>query len=206
MTAGNLNDSRASALRHRTLGRRRDHPVFSGNEVPARFASPSRLADRPRERLYTREVGHRRADLHHFNLPLFPKSGDSRDGGAWLRVLERARLLVDFAGGIAGEQKKSGGGVSVGAGGTSGGSTAAGVGVNLGSLFGGKGVDSVVRIDVVDRQQKQVIWGGSITQRVPADQKELTKEMIHTAVASIFAKYPKPVAAPMQKSEPPPAG
>ena len=115
-------------------------------------------------------------------------------------------LLVDFAGGIASAQKKSGSGVSVGAGGTSGGSTAAGVGINLGSLFGGKGVDSVVRIDVVDRQQKQVIWAGSITQRVPADQKEFTKEMIDTAVASIFAKYPKPVAAPMQQSEPPPAG
>ena len=115
-------------------------------------------------------------------------------------------LLVDFAVGIASEQKKSGSGVSVGAGGTSGGSKAAGVGINLSSLFGGKGADSVVRIDVVDRQQKQVIWGGSITQRVPADQKEFTKEMIDTAVASIFAKYPKPVAAPMQKSEPPPAG
>lgn len=115
-------------------------------------------------------------------------------------------LLVDFAVGVASEQKKSGGGVSVGAGGTSGGSSAAGVGVNLGSLFGGKGVESVVRIDVVDRQQKQVVWGGSVTQRVPADQKDFTQEMIDVAVASIFTKYPKPVAATMQKSAPPPGG
>lgn len=115
-------------------------------------------------------------------------------------------LLVDFAVGVASEQKKSGGGVSVGAGGTSGGSSAAGVGVNLGSLFGGKGVESVVRIDVVDRQQKQVVWGGSVTQRVPADQKDFTQEMIDVAVASIFTKYPKPVGALMQRTEPPPAG
>jgi hypothetical protein len=115
-------------------------------------------------------------------------------------------LLVDFSVGIASEQKKSGRGVSVGAGGTSGGSSAAGVGVNLGSLFGGKGADSVVRIDVVDRQQKQVIWGGSVTQRVPADQMEFTQEMIDAAVATIFAKYPKPATATMQKSEPPPPG
>lgn len=115
-------------------------------------------------------------------------------------------LLVDFAVSIASEQKKSGSGVSVGAGGTSGGSSAAGVGVNLGSLFGGKGADSVVRIDVVDQQQKQVIWGGSVTQRVPPDQMEFTQEMIDTAVATVFTKYPKPVAAPMKKAEPPPAG
>jgi Domain of unknown function (DUF4136) len=73
-------------------------------------------------------------------------------------------LLVDFAVGVSGEQKKSGSGVSVGAAGGSGGGSAAGVGINLGSLFGGKGVDSVVRIDVIDQKQKQVVWGGSVTQ------------------------------------------
>jgi hypothetical protein len=115
-------------------------------------------------------------------------------------------LLVDFALGIAGERKKSGSGVSVGAGGTSGGSSAAGVGINLSNLFGGSGVDSVVGIDVVDRQQKQVVWSGSIKQRVPADQQEFTQAMIERAVASVFTKYPKPVAAPMTSSKPPPSG
>ena len=106
-------------------------------------------------------------------------------------------LLVDFVLGFYAEQKKSGGGVSVGAG-KAGGSGAAGVGVNLGNLFGGKGVESTVRIDVVDRQQKQVVWNGSVTQRVPADQAEPTKEMIDQAVATVFTKYPKPVGAAMQ--------
>jgi hypothetical protein len=115
-------------------------------------------------------------------------------------------LLVDFAVGVSGEQKKSGSGVSVGAAGGSGGGSAAGVGVNLGSLFGGKGVDSVVRIDVIDAKQKQVVWGGSVTQQVPAKEKEFTKEMIDQTVATVFTKYPKPVAGTLQKSEPPPPG
>jgi hypothetical protein len=115
-------------------------------------------------------------------------------------------LLVDFTVGISGEQKKSGSGVSVGAAGGSGGGSAAGVGVNLGGLFGGKGVDGVVRIDVIDQKQKQVVWGGSVTQQVPAKEKEFTKEMIDQAVATVFTKYPKPVAETMQKSEPSPPG
>lgn len=107
-------------------------------------------------------------------------------------------LLVDFALGISGQQKKSGSGVSVGAGGSSGGGKAAGVGINLGSLFSGSGVESTVRIDVIDRQQKQVVWNGAVTQSVPADQAEFTKELIDQAVATAFTKYPKPAAGAVQ--------
>lgn len=108
-------------------------------------------------------------------------------------------LLVNFDVAVSSEEKKKGGGgVSVGMGGASGGSgssRAAGVGVNLGNLFGSKGVESVVRVDVVDRQQKQMVWGGSVTQHVPADQKEYSQALIDKAVTDIFAKYPKAVVA-----------
>jgi hypothetical protein len=107
-------------------------------------------------------------------------------------------LLVDFAVGVSGQQKKSGGGVSVGAGGSSGGGKAAGVGINLGNLFGGSGVESTLRIDVIDRQQKQVVWNGAVTQQVPKDEQEFTKEMIDQAVATAFTKYPKPASGAVQ--------
>lgn len=110
-------------------------------------------------------------------------------------------LIVNFDAAVAGQEKKTGGGgVSVGMGAGSGGARSAGVGVNVGSLFGGSGVESVVRVDVVDRQQKQMVWGGSYTQKIPADQKEYSQALIDTAVAGIFAKYPKPVAGGMQDS------
>src|SRR5918993_1632763 len=41
-----LDNSRTSPLRHRALGRRGDHPVFSRDEVPAWLVPPRRLADR----------------------------------------------------------------------------------------------------------------------------------------------------------------
>lgn len=107
-------------------------------------------------------------------------------------------LVVNFDAAVAGQERKAGSGVSVGMGAGSGGMRSAGVGVNLGSIFGAKGVESVLRVDVVDRQQKQMVWGGSVTQRVPADQKEYSQAMIDKGVADIFAKYPKPVVTVAQ--------
>lgn len=115
-------------------------------------------------------------------------------------------LLVNFDAAIAGQEKRTGSGVSVGMGGGSGGMRAAGVGVNLGNVFGGKGVESVLAIDVVDRQQKQMVWGGTVTQRVPGDQKEYSQAMIDKAVADIFAKYPKPVVGAAQGTTQQPPG
>jgi hypothetical protein len=105
-------------------------------------------------------------------------------------------LLVDFVAAISeqGEQP-AGSAVSVGSAGGSG-----GVGINMGNVLGTKGAEGVLRIDVIDRKQRQVIWGGSIKQRVAGDQKEYSQAMIYTAVSSIFAKYPKPVVATMQSS------
>src|ERR671917_954756 len=40
-----LDNSRTSPLGHRALGRRGDHSIFGGHEVPARLAPPCRVAD-----------------------------------------------------------------------------------------------------------------------------------------------------------------
>jgi len=50
VTARDLDDARTRALRHETLGRRRDHLVVSGHQVPARLGLPRWLADRAAER------------------------------------------------------------------------------------------------------------------------------------------------------------
>src|SRR5215213_8993512 len=46
VAARGLLDGRTCPLRHRALGGRGDHPVFSRDEVPAWLAPPCRLADR----------------------------------------------------------------------------------------------------------------------------------------------------------------
>ena len=46
MTARDLDHRGARALRHRALCRRRDHPVFRRDQIPAGLALPGRLRDR----------------------------------------------------------------------------------------------------------------------------------------------------------------
>src|SRR2546428_13128775 len=63
VAARNLDDCRASALGHKMLGRRRNHPVLGSDQVPTRLGLPRRLADRATERFDTPRhlrVGHER--------------------------------------------------------------------------------------------------------------------------------------------------
>src|SRR3989442_15949285 len=50
VTARYLDDCRTCALGHETLGRRWDHLVVGGDQVPARLGLPRPLADRAPER------------------------------------------------------------------------------------------------------------------------------------------------------------
>src|SRR5918999_1902882 len=64
MAARNLLNGRSRSLRHRALGGRGDHPVFSCDEVPAWLAPPCRLADRAAQGFNTPRdlrVGHERS-------------------------------------------------------------------------------------------------------------------------------------------------
>lgn len=114
-------------------------------------------------------------------------------------------LLVDFDA-AAGTEENTGDGVSMGTSGTSGGMRSSGVGVDLNSIFGAKGIEHVLSVGVVDRQQQLMVWGGSVKQFVSTEQKDYSKTMIDQAVAKIFTKYPKPVvtAAVQGSSQPPP--
>src|SRR5829696_9973475 len=63
MAASGLLNARTRSLGHRALGGRGDHPVFGGDEVPARLAPPCRLADRAAQGFYAPRdlrVGHER--------------------------------------------------------------------------------------------------------------------------------------------------
>jgi len=84
---------------------------------------------------------------------------------------DEPELLVDFVAAISeqGEQP-AGSGVSVGSADGSG-----GVGINMGNVLGTKGAEGVLRIDVIDRKQRQVIWGGSIKQRVAGIRRNIRR-------------------------------
>src|SRR3982074_136385 len=47
VTARYLDDGRPRTLGHKTLGRRWNHPIVGGDQVPARLGLPRRLTDCP---------------------------------------------------------------------------------------------------------------------------------------------------------------
>jgi hypothetical protein len=64
-----------------------------------------------------------------------------------------------------------------------------------GGTFGGRDIRTITEgsltVDVVDQQQKELIWSGTAKGRVTSKAENNPQPAIDEAVAAIFAKYPK---------------